>query len=129
MSRQSTAPEPPLFMYSGLEKPAARDDTAPEAPPPDVAPTPSRRRRKPAPATTSPSPSSSPPDSAETLTYPFPLRPGIVVRISLPANLTIEESKRLGRFLDALAVDARTAVRAGANGHRSATGRRERGTV
>lgn len=44
--------------------------------------------------------------SSATLTYPFPLRPGVRVIIqNLPADLKIGEAERLGAFLKSLAED------------------------
>ena len=42
---------------------------------------------------------------ASTIDYPFPLRPGLVVTLRLPVDLTKAESKRLAGFIDSLAVD------------------------
>ena len=66
------------------------------------------------------------PDASQELTYPFPLRPGVVVTLSLPTDLTSGESARLARFLDALAIDDGAAVNGSANGHGSATARAAR---
>ena len=38
------------------------------------------------------------------LDYPFPLRPGLQARLTLPEDLTVEEASRLGAFLTTLAV-------------------------
>lgn len=39
------------------------------------------------------------------ITYPFPLRDGVLASIQLPADLTRKESKRLAAFIESLAVD------------------------
>ncbi len=41
----------------------------------------------------------------DRLTYPFPLREGVVVTVCLPVDMTKAESERLGRFIDCLAVE------------------------
>jgi hypothetical protein len=45
-----------------------------------------------------------------TIEYPFPLRPGMVVTLKLPVDLTKQESKRLSGFIDSLAVDSTLAL-------------------
>jgi len=62
-------------------------------------------------------------ESSERLTYPFPLRPGLVVRISLPPDLTGRESRRLARFLETLTVDSEHLPTRAANGHASSSPR------
>jgi hypothetical protein len=42
---------------------------------------------------------------ASTIDYPFPLRPGLVVTLRLPVDLTKLESLRLAAFIDSLAVE------------------------
>ena len=37
--------------------------------------------------------------------YPFPVRPGVVVPLLLPEDMTMVEAARLGRFVESLAVD------------------------
>jgi hypothetical protein len=56
---------------------------------------------------------------ASTIEYPFPLRPGLVVKVVLPVDLTRPEGKRLAAFIDSLAVDATLALpaHAGNNGN------------
>jgi hypothetical protein len=39
------------------------------------------------------------------VSYPFPLRPGMLAQISLPADLTKAEAKRLAAFVESLAMD------------------------
>jgi hypothetical protein len=46
------------------------------------------------------------------ITYPFPIRPGLQGKISLPEDLTTREAKRIGAFLTALAVEEDPAPRA-----------------
>jgi hypothetical protein len=41
----------------------------------------------------------------QTVRYPFPLREGLIVSLNLPADLTPREAKRLGTFIESLAVD------------------------
>ncbi len=40
------------------------------------------------------------------ITYPFPLREGLIVRLSLPPDLTLAEVQRLTSYMTILAVDA-----------------------
>jgi hypothetical protein len=79
---------------------------------------PAAARKKPA-AVVTPSESASgvdsqPPDArgprASTIDYPFPLRPGMVVSLKLPVDLTRPEAKRLAGFIDSLALDATMAL-------------------
>lgn len=55
------------------------------------------------------------PNDPQMLTYPFPVRPwgGLVVNITLPADLTRQEAKRLAAFVESLAVDNQPALPAG----------------
>lgn len=55
------------------------------------------------------------PNEPQMLTYPFPVRPwsGLVVNITLPADLTRQEAKRLATFVESLAVDNQPALPAG----------------
>lgn len=55
------------------------------------------------------------PNDSQMLTYPFPVRPwsGLVVNITLPADLTRQEAKRLATFVESLAVDNQPALPAG----------------
>lgn len=55
------------------------------------------------------------PNDPQMLTYPFPVRPwsGLVVNITLPADLTRQEAKRLATFVESLAVDSQPALPAG----------------
>ena len=64
-----------------------------------------------------------PPRTSKTLTYPFPLRAGVIVRISLPADLTTREARRLARFLETLTVDGDHVPTRAANGHASSSPR------
>lgn len=50
-----------------------------------------------------------PSSSTSVITYPFPLREGVLVSLQLPADLTKREAKRLSAFLDSVAVDELTA--------------------
>jgi hypothetical protein len=45
------------------------------------------------------------PKTTPVLTYPFPLRPGVLARLELPSDLNKRESKRLCAFIDSLADD------------------------
>jgi hypothetical protein len=47
---------------------------------------------------------------SSTIDYPFPLRPGMVVTLKLPVDLTRPEAKRLAGFIDSLALDATMAL-------------------
>ncbi len=55
------------------------------------------------------------PNDPQMLTYPFPVRPwsGLVVNITLPADLTRQEAKRLATFVESLAVDNQPALPSG----------------
>jgi len=44
-----------------------------------------------------------------TITYPFPLRPGVLASVDLPADLTTREADRLVAFIKSLAMDLPTA--------------------
>jgi len=44
-------------------------------------------------------------DVSGLISYPFPLRPGLTVRLLLPADLTAREASRLSAFIAALSVD------------------------
>jgi hypothetical protein len=44
------------------------------------------------------------------LTYPFVLRPGKVVQLTLPIDLTLKEAQRLGRYLESLSIDEEAAT-------------------
>jgi len=43
--------------------------------------------------------------SRAMVSYPFPLKAGVVGRITLPEDLSEREAARVGRFVGALAVD------------------------
>lgn len=49
----------------------------------------------------------------ETLTYPFPLRPGFSISLTLPTDLSSKEVERLSAYLSALAVDEMKALPVG----------------
>jgi hypothetical protein len=51
-----------------------------------------------------PPPGNSPP-VVNVVDYPFPLRQGVIVHLMLPPDLRRAEAKRLGAFIDALAMD------------------------
>jgi hypothetical protein len=44
------------------------------------------------------------PSSVNLIEYPFPVRPGVQVRLVLPEDLNIQEARRLGAFISSLAV-------------------------
>ncbi|MBI2301811.1 MAG: hypothetical protein HYU66_23145 [Armatimonadetes bacterium] len=50
--------------------------------------------------------------SGKMIVYPFPLREDIVATLTVPRDLTVSEATRLGRFINALAIDAETACAA-----------------
>ena len=45
-------------------------------------------------------------NQSDLISYPFPLRPGKVVNLYLPIDLTVTEARRLGRFLESISVDS-----------------------
>jgi hypothetical protein len=45
---------------------------------------------------------------SDLIAYPFPLRPGKIVSLYLPLDLTFTEAKRLGKYLESLSMDADT---------------------
>lgn len=45
------------------------------------------------------------PYKAGTITYPFPIRPGLRGKIELPEDLTVKEAKRIAAFISTLAVE------------------------
>jgi hypothetical protein len=54
-----------------------------------------------------------------TISYPYPLRPGLLISVELPADLTKLEATRLASFLQSLAVDPQPALpRGGGNSPR-----------
>jgi hypothetical protein len=78
---------------------------------------PSSARNKPSPAVRGEAVSQSDPESVETrgprastIDYPFPLRPGMIVTLKLPVDLTRQEAKRLSAFIDSLSVDPALAL-------------------
>jgi hypothetical protein len=50
------------------------------------------------------SPVPPPAGSARLVVYPFPVRPDIFAELKLPADLTVDEARRLGKFLEAVAL-------------------------
>jgi hypothetical protein len=48
--------------------------------------------------------------------YPFPLRPGVQVRIALPDDLTGKEAARVARFVESLAITEQLQITSGNNG-------------
>ena len=48
------------------------------------------------------------------IVYPFPIRKGVVASLSLPADMTTSEAKRLGSFIATLAIDEQRLLTAGA---------------
>jgi hypothetical protein len=44
-------------------------------------------------------------ENSDLIAYPFPLRPGKLVRLYLPLDLTAVEAKRLGSYLETLSID------------------------
>lgn len=46
-----------------------------------------------------------PSSSVSVITYPFPLREGVLVSLQLPADLTKREARRLSAFLESVAVE------------------------
>jgi hypothetical protein len=51
-------------------------------------------------------------DPKDLVSYPFPIRPGLLAQISLPADLTEAEAKRLAAFVESLAMDTAESPRA-----------------
>lgn len=51
--------------------------------------------------------------AAPTITYPYPLRPGLVINVTLPADLSRQEASRLAAFLSSLSVEPQAALPAG----------------
>lgn len=41
----------------------------------------------------------------EVIEYPYPLRAGLIIKLSLPVDLTKDEATRLSKYLEALAVE------------------------
>lgn len=48
--------------------------------------------------------------STSVITYPFPLRDGVLVSLQLPADLSKREARRLGAFIDSLALEETPAL-------------------
>lgn len=46
------------------------------------------------------------PEDAGMITYPFPVRQGVVARISLPRDLKTAEARRLASFIESIAMDS-----------------------
>jgi hypothetical protein len=55
---------------------------------------------------TTPVPSPPQATSSNVVTYPFPLREGVLVSLQLPADLTKREAARLATFVDSLALES-----------------------
>lgn len=49
--------------------------------------------------------------SAHLIQYPFPIRPGLQGKISLPENLTVREARRIANFVASLAFEDEEPVR------------------
>jgi hypothetical protein len=47
------------------------------------------------------------------VTYPYPVRPGLLAQVSLPADLTAKEADRVAKFVASLAFDERLAITSG----------------
>jgi hypothetical protein len=47
------------------------------------------------------------------VTYPYPVRPGLLAQLKLPANLTAKEATRLAKFVESLAFDEQLAITGG----------------
>lgn len=52
---------------------------------------------------------------ANFIVYPFPIRKGVVASLSLPADMTKNEAKRLGSFIETLAIEEQKLLTAGAS--------------
>jgi hypothetical protein len=48
--------------------------------------------------------------------YPYPVRPGLLAHVELPADLTASEAERVAKFVASLAFDEGLAARAGQSG-------------
>lgn len=53
----------------------------------------------------------------EMITYPYPVRPGVVGSLTLPADLTKVEATRLASFVSSLAMDPQLALPMGGETH------------
>lgn len=42
--------------------------------------------------------------SARLVVYPFPVRSDVFAELKLPADLTVSEARRIGKFLEAVAL-------------------------
>ncbi|MGP8248812.1 MAG: hypothetical protein ACLQNU_02575 [Candidatus Dormibacteria bacterium] len=49
--------------------------------------------------------SPAPASGARLVVYPFPVRPDLFAELKLPADLSVDEARRLGRFLEAVALN------------------------
>lgn len=58
-------------------------------------------------------PSSQPMSAAGMVTYPYPVRPGLLAQIMLPEDLTAKEAERVAKFVASLAFEERLAIAAG----------------
>lgn len=66
-----------------------------------------------APVSASRPPEPSSHSASNMITYPFPLRDGVLASLQLPADLTRREAKRLSAFIDSLAVEDQPALPVG----------------
>jgi hypothetical protein len=57
--------------------------------------------------------SNPPAPDATMITYPYPVRPGLVAQVSLPADLTVKEAERVAKFVASLAFEERLAITGG----------------
>jgi hypothetical protein len=59
--------------------------------------------------------------ASSMITYPFPLRDGVLASLQLPSDLTKREATRLSAFIDSLAIDEQVALPPGQAGLPSGT--------
>lgn len=86
------------------ERPASQRNKSKQASPPHQA----------APQQLAPAPSYvPPPPDNEMISYPYPLRPGMIVQINLPPDLRGQEAKRLAAFIESLVAEEQLALSAG----------------
>lgn len=64
-----------------------------------------REPESPSPEPAAPSRHSSGASHGPMITYPFPLRDGVLASVQLPADLSRKEAKRLSAFIESLALD------------------------
>jgi hypothetical protein len=53
--------------------------------------------------------------ASNVITYPFPVREGVLASIQLPADLTKREAKRLAGFIESVAVEEQAALASGSD--------------